>query len=107
MDIKQSDMDIMVMDLEEGDGDMTISLPELDMNVFVINGAHCVKLEISVYNYSVHNNCDCSEGTCNIEETVHSKGEIPKLLSYLHKLFRDDGTLRYSKLTDKGSILKS
>jgi hypothetical protein len=100
--IDASDIDIIVSELEDNaDGFMGLTLPELNMNISVQNGSHFVKLEIFVHNYSINNNSDCTEICCKIEETIYGKGEIPKVLKYLNTLFRDDGSLRYSKLTDK------
>jgi hypothetical protein len=92
-------IDALVSDIENND--FELNLRELNLSVDIINRERFIEFKISVYNYSIDQTSDCASFTKNIDEHNFKKGEINKCLEYLYKLFNDDGSLRYSKITDK------
>jgi hypothetical protein len=96
----KSDINVLINELEETN-ELLIELPELNMRINIDNEDDIIKLNIYTDNYNFHNTSDCSPNYTKIEESFYRKGNLFECLNYLNHLFKDDGTIRYSRLTDK------
>jgi hypothetical protein len=97
---KNDHFNILINELEDNK-ELCINLPELNLRINIDNEEDNVILQMYTENYNISIISDCSPIYMKIEESRFKKGMLKDCLNYLNSLFREDGTLRYSKLTDK------
>jgi hypothetical protein len=91
--------DILINELEDNKT-LYFEIPELNLTINIENKSDSIYLSISTENYSMALLSACTPIYHEIVNSKYKKGELKMCLQYLSNLFREDGSIKYSKLTD-------